>query len=36
MKGASITAATATAMVVQGLIERNSGDELTLTKDALP
>jgi putative ABC transport system substrate-binding protein len=30
---AGITGATATAMVVKGLIERDSGDELTLTKD---
>jgi hypothetical protein len=31
--GAGITGATATAMVVRGLIERDSGDELALTKD---
>jgi hypothetical protein len=30
---AGVTGATATAMVVKGLIEGNSGDELTLTKD---
>jgi hypothetical protein len=30
---AGVTGATATAMVVRGLIERDSGDELTLTKD---
>ena len=30
---AGVTGATATAMVVKGLIERNSGDELALTKD---
>jgi hypothetical protein len=31
--GAGITGATATSMVVRGLIERDSGDELVLTKD---
>jgi hypothetical protein len=30
---AGITGATATAMVVRGLVERDSGDELMLTKD---
>jgi hypothetical protein len=30
---AGVTGATATAMAVKGLIERNSGDDLTLTKD---
>jgi hypothetical protein len=30
---AGVTGATATAMVVKGLIERNSGDDLALTKD---
>ena len=30
---AGVTGATATAMVVRGLIERNSADELALTKD---
>jgi hypothetical protein len=30
---AGVTGATATAMVVKGLIERTSGDELTLTED---
>jgi hypothetical protein len=30
--GAGVTGATATAMVVRGLIERDSADELTLTK----
>jgi hypothetical protein len=30
---AGVTGATATAMVVRGLIERDSADELTLTKD---
>jgi hypothetical protein len=30
---AGVTGATATAMVVRGLIERDSGDELMLTKD---
>jgi hypothetical protein len=30
---AGVTGTTATAMVVKGLIERDSGDELSLTKD---
>jgi hypothetical protein len=30
---AGVTGATATAMVVKGLIERDSGDNLALTKD---
>jgi hypothetical protein len=30
---AGVTGATATAMVVRGLIERDSGDDLALTKD---
>jgi hypothetical protein len=30
---AGVTGATATAMVVKGLIERDAGDRLTLTKD---
>jgi hypothetical protein len=30
---AGVIGATATAMVVRGLIERDSADELTLTKD---
>jgi hypothetical protein len=30
---AGVTGATATAMVVRGLIERDSADELTLTKE---
>jgi hypothetical protein len=30
---AGVPGATATAMVVKGLIERDSGDQLTLTKD---
>jgi hypothetical protein len=30
---AGVTGATATAMMVRGLIERNSADQLALTKD---
>jgi hypothetical protein len=30
---AGVTGATATAMVIKGLIERDAGDELALTKE---